>query len=394
VVALQLVPLPARWLASVSPATDRAVRQYDLTYAASQAAGTVFHPLSIEPSATVKGLVFLIALTVFLCGSTAMMPHLRVRWFVRRLAALGLVMAVFGIVQRGTFNNKLYWVWTPINTPGNAFGPFVNRNHFAGWMLMASALTAGYVCALTVREGPRRHLAWKQRIAAIASSAEASRLAFTGCALAVMVLSIVWTLSRSGILALAVAVVALSGQVFLRFRGARRVAIAGLLVALVAAAIAWRGIDTVADWYSRTSTFEWRVQLWRDTLPIIRDFRWFGTGFNTYGVSTLLYPMTDKDWHAVEAHSDYVQIVSEGGIVLAAAVLLVLFQLVRGIRAAFAQPQRRTLYWVRVGATVGLVAIAIQELVEFSLQIPGNAMLFVVLTAIALHRPSRHDRPV
>jgi hypothetical protein len=48
---------------------------------------------------------------------------------------------------------------------------------------------------------------------------------------------------------------------------------------------------------------------------------------------------------------------------------------------------------VRAGATVGLVAIAVQELVDFSLQIPGNAVLFVVLAAIALHRPSRFDRP-
>ena len=73
-----------------------------------------------------------------------MMPRVRVKWLIRRIAALGLAMALFGIVQRGTFNGKLYWVWTPINTAGNAFGSFVNRNHFAGWMLMAAALTAGY----------------------------------------------------------------------------------------------------------------------------------------------------------------------------------------------------------------------------------------------------------
>jgi len=39
-----------------------------------------------------------------------------------------------------------------------------------------------------------------------------------------------------------------------------------------------------------------------------------------------------------------------------------------------------------VGAVTGLVAIALQETVEFSLQMPGNAALFAVLAAIAMHR--------
>jgi len=34
----------------------------------------------------------------------------------------------------------------------------------------------------------------------------------------------------------------------------------------------------------------------------------------------------------------------------------------------------------------GLTAIALQETVDFSLQMPGNAALFAVVCAIALHR--------
>ena len=44
-------------------------------------------------------------------------------------------------------------------------------------------------------------------------------------------------------------------------------------------------------------------------------------------------------------------------------------------------------YWMRVGATTGLLAIALQSLVEFSLQMPGNAVFCVVLLAMALHVP-------
>ena len=50
-------------------------------------------------------------------------------------------------------------------------------------------------------------------------------------------------------------------------------------------------------------------------------------------------------------------------------------------------------YWRRVGATTGLVAIGLQSLVEFSLQMPGNAVFCVVLMAIALHEsPSAKSR--
>jgi len=43
-------------------------------------------------------------------------------------------------------------------------------------------------------------------------------------------------------------------------------------------------------------------------------------------------------------------------------------------------------YWIRVGAVTGLVSIALQETVDFSLQMPGNAALFAVICGMAVHR--------
>jgi O-antigen ligase len=298
-------------------------------------------------------------------------------------------------VQKGTFNGRLYWVFSPIEMASNAFGPFVNRNHFAGWMLMTASLAAGYLCSLVQPRphGQRRRRSWRDRAAALAS-ANSNRLLFTSCALAVMALSIVWTMSRSGIGAFVVATSVLALLAATRFRGSRRMVTVAWLLSVVFFALWWKGLDTMADWYGRTSTLEWRVQLWKDTAAIIRDFPWFGTGLNTYGVSTLLYPMTDRSWHAMEAHSDYVQIASEGGLALGLAAAFLAVQIARTIRTAFAEPQPSPLYWIRVGATLGLAAIAVQELSDFSLQMPGNAVLFVLLAAIAMHRPRRRQTPI
>jgi hypothetical protein len=40
--------------------------------------------------------------------------------------------------------------------------------------------------------------------------------------------------------------------------------------------------------------------------------------------------------------------------------------------------------WARIGAVTSLIAIALQSLMEFSLQMPGNAALFAVVAAIAI----------
>ena len=73
-----------------------------------------------------------------------------------------------------------------------------------------------------------------------------------------------------------------------------------------------------------------------------------------------------------------------GRKLLAVVVLLV------NIRHRFRAEEAPEAFWLRAGATAGLVGIAAQSTLDFSLQMPGNAMMFAVLLAIALHRPSSH----
>jgi O-antigen ligase len=386
IMSMQLIPLPADVLLRISPATDAFLREYDFGYSLALTAGVpLTHPLSIAPDATLRGLGFLASLSVFLVGCTALLPRVRLGSAVRGLIALGFLIAIFGIVQHATFNDRLYWFWAPVNVASNAFGPFVNRNHFAGWMVMAICLTTGYLCAVLAQEGAKGPHSWSRR-AEWLSSRHASRVLFVSVALIVMALSVVWTLSRSGIGALAVALGLFAWRAAVRLPQSRRAFAASLAVSVLLGAIAWRGLDTVVDWYGRTGTLEWRMRLWVDTVPIIRSFWWTGTGLNTYGIATLLYPTRDDAWHPAEAHNDYVQLASEGGVLLVIAVAWATFLLITGIRRALKAPQSRERYWVRTGAAIGLLAIAVQELADFSLQIPANAVLFALLAAIGLHR--------
>lgn len=92
------------------------------------------------------------------------------------------------------------------------------------------------------------------------------------------------------------------------------------------------------------------------------------------------------------AHNDYLQLASEGGLLVGVPALIALLVVGRQIACRLREDEADSrAHWTRVGAVAGLVAIALQESVDFSLQIPGNAVLFALLCAIALHVPRDGD---
>src|SRR5256885_125002 len=54
------------------------------------------------------------------------------RGFVWFIMVFGFLIAIFGILQHLAFNGKLYW-FREMRYGGIPFGPYVNRNHFAGF---------------------------------------------------------------------------------------------------------------------------------------------------------------------------------------------------------------------------------------------------------------------
>ena len=87
---------------------------------------------------------------LFLCVQSY---RTRAHWrgFIWFLLILGFAVSLFAILQHFTFNGKLYWV-REMRYGGMPFGPFVNRNHFAG--LMELLIPPGV--ALLVLGGERR----------------------------------------------------------------------------------------------------------------------------------------------------------------------------------------------------------------------------------------------
>jgi O-antigen ligase len=127
-----------------------------------------------------------------------------------------------------------------------------------------------------------------------------------------------------------------------------------------------------------------RPAIWADTLRIAKDFWLTGTGLNTYGVSTLFYQTSVPGQHLREAHNDYLQLAAEGGLLLGVPILITIVTFCREVRRRLREDVG-SIWWIGMGAVTGLLAIALQSTVEFSLQMPGNAALFAVVAGLAIH---------
>jgi len=146
-----------------------------------------------------------------LIGLATALSYREVKSVTAGLVILAVVLALIGIIQRATFTGRIYGFWTPVSgllppSPHlGPFGPFINRNHFAGWMLMALPLAMGYFAEL-ITKGVREKQGFRNRVLWFASAA-ASRAILVQFAILIMGLSLVMTISRSGITSFAITLI-------------------------------------------------------------------------------------------------------------------------------------------------------------------------------------------
>ena len=192
--AIQLVPLPPAVHDALSPhARDITAR------VALPASVDGWMPLSIEPHGTRQALatfaaavlVFWLARGVFASGG--------IRKFCRLLALIGVIASVATVVLRAA-PNLMPELWPTAVGGGRPFGPFVNRNHFAGWLLLVIPVTAGYLMAHL-----RIHFSDARTFREMARGVTQSLGAPLLLAVVIMTVVLTTTLSRSALVGLAAA---------------------------------------------------------------------------------------------------------------------------------------------------------------------------------------------
>jgi O-antigen ligase len=392
---LQLVPLPAFLHALLAPGS--AAVWHPAEPAAAAVLGFGPRPLSIDPGATRRFLSFVLGLATLALLAA---PALRRRRTAVRVAfvvsAAALAVGLFGVVARLLFGSRLYGsITVPTIAP---FGPFVSKNHFAGFVEMGALLALGLAASLAQEAGKGRGaLGWTL-------SSRAGRVVAAGGAAATMSLAVLISQSRGGAVSLAAGLLAFAAYGALDHPGRRprRVVVALVTVAMVAAAgfavlpEEARGRVLSLAGVTTEGSGAFRLGVWRDTLRLAGSSPLFGLGLGAFADALAPFKSGAADLRVEHAENDYLEMLAEGGLLgLALAltsVLLAARSAARGIRGKTAGFERGLL----LGAAAGATSLLVHGLFDFNLRITSNAILFALLFAWVLspaHDPGPADSP-
>ena len=305
----------------------------------------------------------------------------------RKIAALlilyGAAIAAFSLLQGITPNGKLYWLRQP-TMGGWIYGPYVNHNHYAG--LMELLVPIPLVLSLT------RLAEERERIAA-------------GIAAAIMAGTIFLSGSRGGMIAVFVELVVFA-VVVLRQRKTVRIAISLVSFAIVLVSLlTWVGgkeltsrVSSISSEAREEVSGGMRLSIDRDALRMFRDKPVLGWGLGTFPVVYPQFRSFYTNFFVNEAHNDYLQLLSEMGILGFAVMVWFLIVLYRGAVSKIGDWTLDVGGAVTLACTLGFTGILVHSLFDFNLQVPANAALFYVLCTIATAPPllqrSRRRRPI
>jgi O-antigen ligase len=383
--AVQLVPLPAVLVDHLSP-HDRVVWQ---ALSLTPIRGGL--PLSVDLASGVWALgvgggailVFILSRQIFSGGG--------VRITARGIATVGLVLAAICLAQEATGQGKMYWRWKPLSEGAAPFGPFVNRNHFATWVVIAVPMCIGYLLAHASAHQHHHETArgtWHTRLLQLLDA----RSIYLGASICLMLVALVASLSRAGMAGLIAAFV-LGAYLRGRRTGSPRAtwAIGAVGVAIVAAAIRVNPADVFHRFGAAGTAAADRLAIWRATLPVVKDFWLTGTGAGTFETVMIVYQRTPSLFRINAAHNHYLQVAAEGGLLIAIPAAAALYLFVQESRAALARDESG-MYFLRAGALSGLFGVAVQSVWETGLTTPANAVLAAIAAAIVVHRSAPRIR--
>ena len=292
-------------------------------------------------------------------------------WF---LILLGFCVALEGIAQHFTGGGKIYGL-RELHMGGEPFGPYVNRNHFAG--LMELLVPVGL--SLLAFRGVRRDL-----------------VPLVGLFTLVPVGSIFLAASRGGLIAFGFELALLAIIYVSRRSGRMRVGPAIAFVLVVASLIAWLGIGRVLERFSPKGpdevTVYRRLTMTKGTLSVFLAHPITGTGLGTLVVEFPRYD-TDYDGKLVDhAHNDYAEFLAELGLpgaICGIAFLWLLLQAsIRGLQAT--QGHFSVAY--HIAALVACAGMLFHSFVDFNLHIPSNALLFLIQVGLLATPPLPPDQ--
>jgi O-antigen ligase len=257
------------------------------------------------------------------------------KMLVEAITIIGFVIAVFAITQKLSYNGRIYWL---IKKPGAHCGPYVNYDHFAGFMEMCTFMAISNFIVRISNSSFVHIKKLKEKIIWF-SSREANKMILYLFFAVVMTTALFLSTSRGGIMSFcaALTVFYFASVICAEKKKRKRILSASLLVImLIVIMVLWIGPEETVDRFKmlekivrffikeKSILSELRPYFWKDTVSMIKDFPVWGTGLGAYSEIFQKYRTFDYAWGFLRyAHNDYIQFIAETG--MAGGVFLTAF---------------------------------------------------------------------
>ena len=342
------------------------------------AATSLTRTLSLDPYSTRLVLVQLSSLLIYFAATLVYTdtPH-RLRLLARTIIIFGCCLAIFGLTQSIASPTRVYWIREL--TQSTSFGPFINRHHFAGYMELTISLPLGLLFANAVEKEKRLLYLFAAGLMGVALVMTGSRGGIIGLIAQILFFAVATSVKRGK---QAKKEKAKSSRI--RSYGIR----AGLAVALMVglfvgvALLGSESLTRIIDSVNTDDPTTGRAHFWSVTVEIIKKHPIVGTGLGAFGVVYSRYDSRNGLYRLEQAHNDYLQVLSDGGIIGAG---LALFFVTVLFRKAFSRSNSQDDFrrGIAISALGGCFAVLVHSFFDFTLHTTSNALLFLVLAALA-----------
>lgn len=376
----QLLPLPASFLALLSPETV-AVQQ-----------GVSSFRISLDPNQT--QIYAALTFAYFSCFIVALLT-VRDKERLDKLALLivgaGLLQAIIGVLLFSV--GATYRIFFFEIAHNRVFGTFGYHNHFAGYMEICLSVGIGLMLARLGAEKSEQIGNWKHKLVKVFDFILSPKMRLR-MMLIILVIALVLTRSRMGNAGFfaAMLIVGLIAIVLSRKMAPATIGlIASLIIIDVVIVGTWVGLEKVVERVrdtgmvqeigAREESVELRTEVARYSVDLVRDFPVLGTGAGSF-YNTYLRYRTPRELYWDHAHNDYVEIAADTGVL--GLGILAGFVVLTAAKAILILMRRRSSLprGVAFGSLMAIVAIAIHSTVDFNLQLPANALTLVIVMAM------------
>jgi len=292
-----------------------------------------------------------------------------IEFIVSTLIFLGAIIAGYAGLQYLTGAEHVLWFKN--SYAPRAGGTFYCPNHLAGFLELIIPLAIAFI--FSGRQSPTMKVLY-------------------GYAVLLMLAGMVVTISRGGWVACGISLVLVFG--ILAWQRVYRIPALVMATIIVAIGVYLYSKNLHAQIRIERSieTFEFdrdaRTLVWKSALDMWSDHKWLGVGPGHFDVRFREYRHQLVQQRPGWVHNDYIQTLTEWGIVGASIVLVWLGMLISLVIRMwrfvvkqgddFSRPSSNRFAFV-LGACGAFTAILIHSYVDFNMHIPANAILVIVL---------------